>query len=130
MRPWASNHTVTSDGPLAFRVGPDTAGRYGPWCARRNAVHGLVSRRPWFEVYVGLEEEASEIRSHEAEAIRGLLQTEGYARARTAPPAVMICQRPRSKARAWKSRLLVPPPGRGDVVTHGGLCSWKQNSLR
>jgi hypothetical protein len=37
------------------------------------------------------------------------------------PPAVMICQRPRLKARAWKSRLLVPPPDRGDVVTHGGL---------
>ncbi len=36
---------------------------------------------PWFEVYVGLEEEACEIRSYEAEAIPGLLQTEGYARA-------------------------------------------------
>ena len=33
----------------------------------------------------------------------------------------MICQRPGLKARAWKSRLLVPPPDRGDVVTHGGL---------
>src|SRR5260221_13635173 len=38
-----------------------------------------------------------------------------------APPAVMICQRPGLKARAWKSRLLVPPPDRGDIVTHGGL---------
>jgi transcriptional regulator with XRE-family HTH domain len=35
----------------------------------------------WFEVYVGLEEEASEIRSYEAEAIPGLVQTEGYTRA-------------------------------------------------
>src|ERR1017187_7266365 len=39
----------------------------------------------------------------------------------SAPLAVMICQRPGLKARAWKSRLLVPPPDRGDVVTHGGL---------
>ncbi len=38
-----------------------------------------------------------------------------------APPAVMICQRPGLKAQAWKSRLLVPPPDRGDIVTHGGL---------
>ena len=39
----------------------------------------------------------------------------------SAPPAVMICQRPGLKAQAWKSRLLVPPSDRGDVVTHGGL---------
>src|SRR6266568_3025969 len=37
------------------------------------------------------------------------------------PAAVMICQRPGLKARAWKSRLLVPPPDRGDIVTYGGL---------
>lgn len=35
----------------------------------------------WFEVYVGLEEEVSEIRSYQSEAIFGLLQTEAYARA-------------------------------------------------
>jgi transcriptional regulator with XRE-family HTH domain len=35
----------------------------------------------WFEVYVGLEEEASEIRSYEPELIPGLLQTERYTRA-------------------------------------------------
>ncbi|TDD87004.1 XRE family transcriptional regulator [Actinomadura darangshiensis] len=35
----------------------------------------------WFEVYVGLEEEVSEIRSYQAEVIFGLLQTEAYARA-------------------------------------------------
>lgn len=35
----------------------------------------------WFEVYVGLEEEASEIRTYEPELIPGLLQTEGYTRA-------------------------------------------------
>jgi transcriptional regulator with XRE-family HTH domain len=35
----------------------------------------------WFEVYVGLEEEASEILAYETEAIPGLLQVEGYIRA-------------------------------------------------
>ncbi|GAA1776912.1 helix-turn-helix transcriptional regulator [Actinomadura chokoriensis] len=35
----------------------------------------------WFEVYVGLEEEASEVLHYEPEAIPGLLQVEGYIRA-------------------------------------------------
>jgi transcriptional regulator with XRE-family HTH domain len=35
----------------------------------------------WFEVYVGLEEEAAEIRTYQPEVIYGLLQTEAYARA-------------------------------------------------
>ncbi|MFB4306460.1 helix-turn-helix domain-containing protein [Actinomadura sp. GTD37] len=35
----------------------------------------------WFEVYVGLEEEASEILTYESEAVPGLLQTERYMRA-------------------------------------------------
>lgn len=35
----------------------------------------------WFEVYVGLEEEVSELRTYQSEAIFGLLQTEAYARA-------------------------------------------------
>ncbi|WP_344244197.1 helix-turn-helix transcriptional regulator [Actinocorallia libanotica] len=35
----------------------------------------------WFHVYVGLEEEASEILTYESEAVPGLLQTEDYARA-------------------------------------------------
>ncbi|HEY3868414.1 MAG TPA: helix-turn-helix transcriptional regulator [Actinocrinis sp.] len=35
----------------------------------------------WFEVYVGLEEAASVIRSYEVQFIPGLLQTEDYARA-------------------------------------------------
>ena len=35
----------------------------------------------WFEVYVGLEGEVSEIRSYQSEAIDGRLQTEAYARA-------------------------------------------------
>lgn len=35
----------------------------------------------WFEVYVGLEEEVSEIRTYQPEAVYGLLQTEGYMRA-------------------------------------------------
>lgn len=35
----------------------------------------------WFEVYVGIEGEVSEIRSYQPEAIDGRLQTEGYIRA-------------------------------------------------
>lgn len=35
----------------------------------------------WFEFYVGLEAEASMVRSYEAESVPGLLQTEDYARA-------------------------------------------------
>lgn len=35
----------------------------------------------WFEVYVGLEEEASEVLHYEPETIPGLLQVEGYIRA-------------------------------------------------
>lgn len=35
----------------------------------------------WFQIYVGLEEEAGDIRSYQPEGIFGLLQTEGYMRA-------------------------------------------------
>ncbi|GAA5177668.1 helix-turn-helix transcriptional regulator [Rugosimonospora acidiphila] len=35
----------------------------------------------WFEFYVGLEAEASAMRTYEAESVPGLLQTEAYARA-------------------------------------------------
>src|SRR4051794_13639408 len=38
----------------------------------------------WFETYVGLEEEASEVRSYLPESIYGLLQTEAYAQAQLA----------------------------------------------
>ncbi|RGC67361.1 hypothetical protein C5N14_18585 [Micromonospora sp. MW-13] len=34
----------------------------------------------WFEFYVGLEAEAASLRTYEAEAVPGLLQTEAYAR--------------------------------------------------
>ncbi|GAA2432307.1 helix-turn-helix transcriptional regulator [Actinomadura vinacea] len=34
----------------------------------------------WFEVYVGLEEEVSDVRTYQSEVIFGLLQTEAYAR--------------------------------------------------
>jgi hypothetical protein len=34
----------------------------------------------WFEFYVGLEAEAATLRTYEAEAVPGLLQTEAYAR--------------------------------------------------
>lgn len=36
---------------------------------------------PWFEVYVGLEAEATSIRTYQAQLVPGLLQTEAYARA-------------------------------------------------
>jgi hypothetical protein len=36
----------------------------------------------WFENYIGLEEAASQIRAYEIQFVPGLLQTEGYARAR------------------------------------------------
>lgn len=44
----------------------------------------------WFQVYVGLEAEASSIRVYESELVHGLLQTSDYYRAflRTAPAAV------------------------------------------
>src|SRR5450759_5000731 len=35
----------------------------------------------WFEIYVGLEAEATTLRNYEAEFVPGLLQTEDYARA-------------------------------------------------
>jgi hypothetical protein len=41
----------------------------------------------------------------------------------------MICQRPGLKARAWKSRLLVPPQIAVTESPMAVLCSWKQNSL-
>jgi transcriptional regulator with XRE-family HTH domain len=52
----------------------------------------------WFEVYLGLEEEASEIRSYHPEGIYGLLQTEDYMRAQilaesTVPPDEEIDRR-------------------------------------
>jgi transcriptional regulator with XRE-family HTH domain len=51
------------------------ANTHGWWHAFADLVPG------WFEVYVGLEESASVIRSYEAQFIPGLLQTEDYARA-------------------------------------------------
>lgn len=51
------------------------ARRRGWWQQHSGAIPA------WFEVYVGLEEEASEIRTYEPELIPGLLQTEGYTRA-------------------------------------------------
>ena len=49
---------------------------------RKGWWHSYGSAIPtWFEVYVGLEEEVSEIRSYQPEVVFGLLQTEGYIRA-------------------------------------------------
>jgi len=49
---------------------------------RRGWWHQFSGAIPaWFEVYVGIEGEVSEIRSYQPEAIDGRLQTEGYVRA-------------------------------------------------
>jgi transcriptional regulator with XRE-family HTH domain len=44
--------------------------------------HSYGSAIPeWFQVYIGLEEEVSELRTYQPEVVVGLLQTEGYVRA-------------------------------------------------
>lgn len=49
---------------------------------RRGWWHQYSGAIPeWFEVYVGLEEEVSQIRTYQPELVHGLLQTEGYMRA-------------------------------------------------
>jgi transcriptional regulator with XRE-family HTH domain len=49
---------------------------------RRGWWHQYSGAIPaWFEVFVGIEEEVSEIRSYQPEVIDGRLQTEGYIRA-------------------------------------------------
>lgn len=49
---------------------------------RRGWWHQYTGAIPqWFEVYVGLEEEASKIRAYQPEIVDGRLQTEGYMRA-------------------------------------------------
>lgn len=49
---------------------------------RRGWWHQYSGAIPaWFEVYVGIEGEVSEVRSYQPEAIDGRLQTEGYVRA-------------------------------------------------
>ena len=54
--------------------------------ARESRLRGWWQRPgtgipPWFETYVGLEEEATDLRIYEPELITGLLQTEAYHRA-------------------------------------------------
>jgi hypothetical protein len=45
------------------------------------AAYSVCAIPAWFEVYVGIEGEASEIRSYQPELSDGRLQTEGYIRA-------------------------------------------------
>jgi transcriptional regulator with XRE-family HTH domain len=48
---------------------------------QRGWWHNYSSVLPeWFEFYIGLEAEASSVRTYEAESVPGLLQTEAYAR--------------------------------------------------
>ena len=57
-----------------------------PWVRRRGCRSAIPE---WFQVYVGLEAEASSVRVYEAELVDGLLQTPDYYRAflRAAPAA-------------------------------------------
>ncbi len=55
----------------------DQANEPGWWHSYGDILPG------WFEVYIGLEEAASRIRSYEVQFVPGLLQTEDYARAVT-----------------------------------------------
>jgi transcriptional regulator with XRE-family HTH domain len=55
----------------------DRANEPGWWHSYSDILPG------WFEVYIGLEEAASRIRSYEVQFVPGLLQTEDYARAVT-----------------------------------------------
>jgi hypothetical protein len=55
----------------------------------------------WFEVYVGLEEAASRIRTYEVQFVPGLLQTEDYAR------AVTLLGHPRASAEEIDRRVAV-----------------------
>ncbi|HEU4954616.1 MAG TPA: helix-turn-helix transcriptional regulator [Gemmatimonadales bacterium] len=68
----------------------------------------------WFDVYVGLEEAASEIRTYEVQFVPGLLQTEEYARA---VALLMHVREPEEKIarrvdlRMARQRLLTRPDG-------------------
>lgn len=76
----------------------------------------------WFELYVGLEEAASGLRTYEPELIPGLLQTPAYARAiiRTSRPHLSDEElEHRVELRAKRQRLLhrrAPAPPRLDVI--------------
>ncbi|QFG21911.1 helix-turn-helix transcriptional regulator [Actinomadura sp. WMMB 499] len=66
---------ITGDDREAFLQVAKDARKRGWW-------HPFSSTMPnWFQVYVGLEEEASSIQDYQSEVIPGLLQTEAYARA-------------------------------------------------
>lgn len=74
----------------------------------------------WFEVYVGLEEAASVIRTYEIQFVPGLLQTEDYARAvvqlaHAPAPSDVIDQRVDLRMRRQR-RLVEPEPLRLWVV--------------
>ncbi|MDL4770728.1 helix-turn-helix domain-containing protein [Actinomadura xylanilytica] len=80
----------------------------------------------WFEVYVGLEEEASKIRSWQPELVPGLLQSPGYARALIlAEPEVPVEEEieRRLAVRAKRQDLLsaVDAPQMHVVVSEGAL---------
>jgi len=68
----------------------------------------------WFEIYVGLEQAASLIRSYEIQFVPGLLQTEDYARAVTvlghAPASKREIERRVSLRRARQEVLTAPEP--------------------
>lgn len=66
----------------------------------------------WFTFYVGLEEEASDIRSYQPELVFGLLQTEGYMRAVMVADIVTLSEdelERRIKVRLKRQRHLTGP---------------------
>lgn len=78
----------------------------------------------WFEVYIGLEEEASQIQSYQPELIGGLLQTEGYMQAlieaELEVPNETEVQRRIDVRKKRQERLVAQDSPRMCVVIHEG----------
>lgn len=79
---------------------------------------------PWFTTYVGMESEASRIRTYECQAVPGLLQTEQYARATFSdapqPPAADERERRVALRLARQAIFDDPQPPRLEVVIDEG----------
>ncbi|MFC4116346.1 helix-turn-helix domain-containing protein [Nonomuraea zeae] len=69
----------------------------------------------WFEAYLGLEQDAAVIRTHEVQLVPGLLQTEDYARAviaRGQGGEAAARQERRLEVRMRRQKILAPPAPR------------------
>ena len=81
---------------------------------------------PWFQAYVGLEADASLIRTYEVQFIPGLLQTEDYARAvvllgHSADPKAEVEQRVRLRMDRQKLLTRASPPRLWAVIDEAAL---------